>query len=237
MPSTGRTGHAPSYPAHRQQINQHTIKFIVGVIAISLGPLTWIFAFPPPLLSISASYYSGGVSQSIFIGFLFATAAFLLAYNGYGPWDMWLSRLAAAAALGVALFPCHCALHSELGLSVHTAAAIIMFLILVYFCYGFYKRAQEKLKEDKQRRHARWRAGIYVVCGVLIVLSLVILAVDPLTGHLFSHNFKYLVFWGELVSLVAFGVSWLTASRIIWFLTQPGERYSLRPSSEDPKEP
>jgi len=49
---------------------------------------------------ISASYYEGGWSQSIFIGFLFAIAALLLGYNGYSKTEMVLSKVAAFAGLG-----------------------------------------------------------------------------------------------------------------------------------------
>ena len=65
----------------REEIDHRTIKLIVGVIALSLATLTGAFA-GTPIASISASYYEGGWSQTIFIGFLFAIAAFLLAYNG-----------------------------------------------------------------------------------------------------------------------------------------------------------
>jgi hypothetical protein len=227
-----QTGQTPPRTARHQQINQHTIKFTVGVIAIFLGPLTCSFAPPPPLTSISASYYAGGVSQSIFVGFLFATAAFLLAYNGYSTTELILSKLAAIAALGVALFPCHCAEHPQLVLGVHTFSATIMFLILTCFCYGFYRRAREK-----RQKYASRRGRIYAVCGFLILLSLLILAVDPLTGHFFSRIDKSLVFDGEFVSLAAFGVSWLTASRTLPFLTRSSERYSLLANSNDPIEP
>ena len=65
----------------RQEIDPRTLKLIVGLVAASLAGLTNVFA-ESPIASISASYYEAGWSQSIFIGFLFAIAAFLLAYNG-----------------------------------------------------------------------------------------------------------------------------------------------------------
>ena len=88
----------------REEIDHLTIKFVVGLIAVSLAPLTDFFA-KSSITSISASYYEGGWSQTIFIGFLFAIAAFLLAYNGFSRTDMLMSKFAAAAALGVAMGP------------------------------------------------------------------------------------------------------------------------------------
>ena len=90
-----------------REIDHRTLKLIVGVVAWSLAGLTSVFS-PEPLDSISAAYHAGGWSQTIFIGFLFAIAAFLLAYNGYSKHEMVASKVAAVAGLGVALFPCGC---------------------------------------------------------------------------------------------------------------------------------
>ena len=116
----------------RKEIDHLTIKFVVGLIAVSLAPLTDLFA-KSRITSISASYYEGGWSQAILIGFLFAIAAFLVAYNGFSKTDMLLSKFAAAAALGVAMFPCECDTHAQVIPYVHYISAATMFLILVYF--------------------------------------------------------------------------------------------------------
>src|SRR3989442_2924175 len=158
----------------QEEINHLTIKLVVGLIALSLAPLTSFFA-KSSITSISASYYEGGWSQSIFIGFLFAIAAFLLAYNGFSRTDMVLSKLASVAALGVAMFPCQCDNHVEVVPYVHWISAATMFLILVYFCYSFYQRARQK-----GHPQANTRAVVYVVCGILIVLSILTLAFDRL---------------------------------------------------------
>ncbi|MBL4710973.1 MAG: hypothetical protein JKX75_00455 [Gammaproteobacteria bacterium] len=67
----------------RSEIDNHTMKFIVGVIALSLAYLTETFAVEP-LDSISASYWDQGLwSGNIFVGFLFAIGAFMQTYNGH----------------------------------------------------------------------------------------------------------------------------------------------------------
>ena len=48
----------------QQEIDHLTIKLVVGLIALSLAPLTSFFA-NSYITSISASYYEGGWSQSI----------------------------------------------------------------------------------------------------------------------------------------------------------------------------
>ena len=205
----------------RQEIDHRTLKLVVGVIALSLPVLTSLFA-PHAIASISASYYEGGWSQSIFVGFLFAIAAFLLAYNGFSKAEMVLSKIASAAALGVALFPCQCGDHVPDIPFVHGVSAAVMFLILAYFCYGFYKRARAKGHPE-----AIARATIYTICGVAIVVAIVAMAIDNiLTDHVFTRLIARFTFYGETTGLVAFGVSWLTASRTLPGVTRPDERFS-----------
>lgn len=204
-------------PTH-EEIDHRTIKLVVGVIAITLPLLTSFFA-KAALTSISASYYEGGWSQSILIGFLFAIASFLLAYNGMSRAEMVASKVAAIAGLGIALFPCKCEEHIELVPYVHGISAAVMFLILTYFCYQFFRRAR-----SKGHPQAELRAAIYAVCAVVIFVSVVVLAIDRLwDGGL---RIPRLTFYGESAGLLAFGISWLTASRVLPVVTRQDERFS-----------
>jgi hypothetical protein len=204
----------------KEEIDHRTIKLLVGLIALSLGSLTKIFS-QTPITSISESYYEGGWSQSIFVGFLFAIAALLVAYNGLARREMILSKIASAAALGVALFPCNCAGHDEIIPRVHAISAGIMFLILVYFCYVFFQRARTKGYPE-----AKIRAAIYAICGIAIALSILTIGIDNLTHGSISARFKELTFYGEAAALIAFGISWLTASRVFPVITRKEERFS-----------
>lgn len=204
----------------REEIDHRTTKLIVGVVALSLAGLTSAFA-NDAIESISASYYQGGWSQAVFIGFLFAIAAFLLSYNGLTLSEMVLSKLAAVAALGVALFPCECKPHPALVPYVHGLSATVMFLILTYFCYAFYLRARAKGYPQ-----ANARAAIYAICGITIALSIAVLALDRFLSGALSRVVPRLVFYGEAVGLVAFGISWLTASRTLPVITRKEERFS-----------
>jgi hypothetical protein len=204
----------------RQEIDHRTLKLIVGLVAISLAGLTSFFA-KAAITSISASYYEGGWSQSIFIGFLFAIAAFLLAYNGLSRSDMVLSKIASIAGLAIALFPCNCDGHVERVPYVHWAAAVTMFLVLAYFCYGFLRRAW-----SKGHPQAKARATIYALCGIAILLSILVLASDHLSHGALTARIPRLTFYGESAALIAFGISWLTASRTVPVLTRPEERFS-----------
>lgn len=206
------------YP--RREIDSRTIKLIIGLIALSLAPLTSALS-ASVIDSISAAYYEGGWAQSIFIGFLFAIAAFLLAYNGCSWIEMALSKLAAIAALGVALFPCTCGTHSPAVPWAHAAAATLMFGILAGFCVIFYRRAR-----SKEYPQARKRAWVYAACGTAIVLAIGVLALDRLLGGTLARTIPRLVFQGEATALTAFGISWLTASHILPWINHAGERFA-----------
>jgi hypothetical protein len=134
---------------------------------------------------------------------------------------MFLSKIAACAALGVAMFPCRCGIHEEIIPYVHGISAAVMFLILAFFCYIFFRRAH-----DKGHTQANRRAYIYAISGVTIVASVLIIAVDNLTGGVISSKIVRLTFYGERAGLMAFGASWLTASRVLPFITSQQERFS-----------
>jgi hypothetical protein len=204
----------------RNEIDHRTIKLLIGLIAVSLAGLTSLFS-TAPLASISASYYEGGWSQSIFTGFLFAIAAFLLAYNGLSTREMVASKMASLAALGVALFPCQCAVHSPSIPYVHGASAAVMFILLAYFCLIFYQRARAKAHTEANRR-----ACVYAVCGVAIAAAMGLIALDNSLQGALSARIPRLTFFGEGVGLIAFGISWLTASRVLPVLTRRDERFS-----------
>lgn len=212
----------------RPEIDHRTIKLIVGLVAVSFAALTSFFA-KSALTSISASYYEGGWSQSIFIGFLFAIAAFLSAYNGRSRSEMVLSKMASIAALCVALFPCACDGHVVLVPYIHYIAAAIMFLVLADFCYGFYRRAKSKGHTEADRR-----AVLYAACGVTIVLSIAVLTYNGLAGGALQAQIPRLTFYGEAVGLIAFGTSWLAASKVLPVLARADERFSpLRDDNPD----
>jgi hypothetical protein len=204
-----------------QEIDHRTIKLLVGSIAISLAPLT-SFLTNWKITSISESYWFGGFAQSIFVGFLFAIASFMLAYNGQSAREKVFSKFAAIAAMGIALFPCNCGGRAEIIPYVHMGSAAVMFSILAYFCCLFRQRACGKGHSEAIRR-----ARVYATCGVLILLSIAIPLVDVISQHRLSDSWKSLTFWDEALGLTAFGVSWLTASRVTPGLASPAERFRI----------
>ena len=209
-----------------KEIDDHVLKLIVGLVALSLANLTaWLSH--NTIGSISASYYEDGWARDFFIGFLFAISSFLFAYNGEGVAEMILSKIAALAAVGIVLFPCRCGQTPNMTTYVHFTLAAIMFAVLAGFCFIFFKRAQAK-----GHRQARWRSYIYAACAFTIVLVIVVLGIDNFfSGQHLGSKLPRLTLYGEWLGLVAFGISWLVASRAIPFITAPRERVSILPVS------
>ncbi|MDQ6881406.1 MAG: hypothetical protein M3150_04855 [Pseudomonadota bacterium] len=208
---------APKKP----EIDHRTIKLLAGLIAIFLPILTSWLAYPARLTSVSASYFAGDWPRSIFIGFLFAIAAFLAAYNGRSKSEMICSKVAAMAAFLIAMFPCDCDEQMEIIPGVHYAAAAVMFGVLAFFCRQFYRRAM-----DKGPGRPRARGIVYAICGVVIVLSIALIALNGLLDFKFSKAFPQFVFWCEAAGLMAFGVSWLFASHVLPLINAPNEKFS-----------
>jgi hypothetical protein len=202
----------------RPEIDQYAIKFLIGAIAVSL-PLIEFALTSGSITSISASFWfePGVWPRNIFVGFLFAISAFLLAYNGKSETEMWLGKAASLAAAGIAMFPCACGNPSrEIIPRVHLISAGVMFFVLTCFCYVFFERAREK-----RHLHAYVRATIYALCGLGMIVSILLFIFAAFKGG------EGLVFLGEAVGLVSFGISWLTASRVLPVITLPSERESL----------
>ena len=209
------------------EIDNHTTKLIVGIIALSLAVLTNLFSSTGALTSISASYWDPGHwPRNIFVGCLFAIAAFLASYNGHSYIQMLLSKIAAVAAICVAMFPCSCDVPGrEIVAGVHYTAAAVMFAILAVFCYIFYCRARAK-----QTLRAQLRAKIYGACGAAILTAMALMLADKFSGGALSGAFGRLTFFAEAMALCAFGVTWLTASRKLPVITTDEDRLPMFPA-------
>ena len=213
-------------PPKTPEIDHRTIKLLVGLIAFFLPILTDWFALPDKITSVSAAYFAGDWPRSIFTGFLFAIAAFLAAYNGRTRPEMFAAKAAAVAAFLIAMYPCACdGRTNEIIAGVHYVAAAVMFVVLAFFCWKFFLRAVDKARRDPQlRMQAHTRAAIYAICGAIIVVSIGTLALNLVVEM--SVPGDRFIFWYEAAALMAFGVSWFTASHIFPWINAPQERFS-----------
>ena len=206
----------PHHPKH-VELDNRTLKLVVGLIAIGLPILTDLLS-DRRIRSISESYYFVGAVSTIFVGFLFAIAAFLCAYNGRTQYQMFWSKVAGLSAALIALYPCDC--DRVRGPGVHYPAAAVLFGVLTYFCWAFYRRSFESAYPQ-----AKARRVVYLACAIAMVLAILALGANALL-NIDKSVFPQFVFYGEAAGLVAFGISWLVASRTLPGLTHPNERFS-----------
>lgn len=204
--------------SHLPGISTHTIRLAIGLIAISLPFLTSWTAGDTPLTSISAAYYvtSSDWPRNIFVGFLITISALFLAYNGTNKTEFYLSKIGAVATFLIATFP------SDGDTSkVHGIASVIMFSVLALLCYQFYKSARNRYEQaPNEFPQAKNRSIIYLICGIIIFVCKILVAID-------FPSVTRLVFYCETAGLLAFGIAWFVASKIIpvSFITLPQKRF------------
>lgn len=193
---------------------------MVGVIAFIL-PFLVTLVSQAQLSSISASYFTE--ARDYFVGLLFVVGALMLAYNGHSTSESLASKGAALCAVFVALFPTaseRCT--SNPGSVIHTVAAIALFLILAYFCFGPF-RENTKGKSGKPGV----RAKLYFLCGCVMVACMLVGWLGKLILSCETVDALSLIYWVEAVALAAFGVAWIVAGKIIPFIVDEQDALKL----------
>lgn len=228
-------------PAQRESLRDEIKVIDFNVLRLAVGGIAFGMPFVltsmvepsslEPLTSISAYYYADE-ARDVFVGCLCAIAMFLFAYRGNreSAIDPWMSPLAGLFALGVAFFPTlpECAANLPSCPSpeqtsearVHYLSAAGLFIILAIFClYSFQKFVGPILT-----RAQRVRSSLYYFCGGVIVLSIVGMLATLGVSETWKKAYKP-IFYLEYAALVAFGVAWLIASKIVNvpFLVDRGE--------------
>lgn len=212
-----------STPTNPAVLSYYTMRRMVGLIALILpfalaagailaallGPS---HNFPHPLLQRSISDYYYTPMRDLYVGSLFAIAAFLAGSRGYDLHDEITGYLAGAVTLGVACCPSfnprsgnYTQLEFAVGL-VHTAFAALMYLILAYICiFLFRKSSPEKPLTHRKRSRNR----VYGACGLIMVacmMTMVGLTIRSVVERLHPSHW---LFWCETVANCAFGFAWL----------------------------
>jgi hypothetical protein len=195
------------------------LRKAIGVLGVALPfalALGGLFIFDLDVQDSISHYYHTGMGD-VFVGTLCAIAVFLLSYKGPEPRDDRAGDFACLCAVGAALFPT-----TPIGEStqaqaiiggIHFAFAALFFLTLAYFSLFLFTKT-DPARAPTPRKLQRNR--VYRVCGGLILLALVLIALymnvpgaEEALGRLRP------VFWLEAVAVVAFGLSWLTKGEAI----------------------
>jgi hypothetical membrane protein len=201
-----------------------TLRKAVGYIGIlmpiivRLGAL--VFEGITSNESISAYYYTG--MRDVFVGTLWAIGVFLFCYRGLDTQDNVLTNIAGLAAVAIGLFPMdptyHVIIskkfpginnpecyqnHGPLGYHIYIVATF--FIIISYLViFRFTKPSQPVITKQKKSRNK-----VYVVCGIVMLVSLGAIVVLKAISRDKS------IFWPETIAIIAFGIAWLTKGQAL----------------------
>ncbi len=195
------------HPYNDQVHSYLALRKTVGWIGILLpfvlvlGHVT-VFGGKAPLRNISVYYYTG--MRDIFVGAICAIALFLFFYKGYDRWDNIAGNFAGVFALGIAFFPTVKEGPNDWVATVHYYSAACFFITLALFSLFLFTRGEARPSVMKKRRNL-----IYRICGIIMLISMA--AVETFFLFLYKdyENSRFVLI-AETVTLIAFGVSWLT---------------------------
>ena len=173
----------------------------------------------------SVSDFFHTLNRDIFVGVMCAISFFLLVYDGYeraeGEWlsDNWITHVAGAAGLGVALFPNESPsgevatlgqFFVGVGFSpmIHYTSCLIFFYCMGHICMFKFSKTTKT-----------WRRKWYITTGWIITFSGLSVGLVSYLKHTgspavqdFILNYN-LVFWIEVIGVWAFSSSWIVKGK------------------------
>jgi len=196
-----------SYMGLRRAVGYFGLALPIVVFAVGI-------ALPPhEFLSSISAYYYVPFAGNIFVGVLWVIGVFLWFYD-YRQADNYLTSAAGTFAIGVATFPTAKqdiprTLFSTA--TVHLVCAGLFFATLAVMSLFFFTRGDATGRPRKQTRNR-----IYVACGLIIVLALIVAALGALILGRNLYNQLHILFFCETVASWAFGISWLVKGQALF---------------------
>lgn len=210
--------------------DQQRLASLVGTIAISLPIIVGLLGFWAGDLrsSISMYYYEVYLAGDVFVGFLVFIGALMTVYRGWAGSVAWLATIAGLLSCMVAFFPARGWVSEEprwelingLAPAIHGLSALVLFLILAFFCLFIFTEINDSQHRDANEQlqgSKKVRNRIYKLSGWAILLAIAAIFVSYSIDRTWAESVN-LVYWSEFVSLVAFGISWLTHGRVFYKL-------------------
>jgi len=176
----------------------------IGMLLPFVLMLGVFFLFKGDIIEKSISYYYYSKMGNVFVGAICAIALFMFFYSGYDKWDNWAGIVAGLFALGVAWFPTTQEGPRDLIGTIHITCAALFFLTLAVYSLFLFTQ-----KDDKPTPQKLTRNKIYIICGVVMLLCIIAIVIYINFFHKQGSTSSF-IFWAETITLVAFGVSWLT---------------------------
>ncbi len=206
--------------------NTYKLRVVIGVLGMLLPILLWFFlyldsGYTRPLPSISHYYYTRVVG--IFMIIIGVLGIFLIIYKGGAKKDFIVSLAAGLSAMMLLLFPTNSIISSfpdsnypyfntVLEASVFRERAHFVFAAIFLGCLAYMSLfifTKSNKKKENQTERKRLRNRIYKICGVLMIVVMIVIAINP-------GNTDNLVFWMEAVAVELFGFSWLVKGEALF---------------------
>lgn len=198
-------------------ISYLTLRKAIGLLGIvfpfvlSVGA---IIIFRRGLQPTISDYYHTDMGD-VFVGILFVIGFFLISYRGYERADSIAGTLACIFAVGVALFPTSTD-QIDMGIigKIHLFFAAFLFLTLIYFSLFLFTKTDPDSPPTRKKlqRNMVYKACGYVMSICILLIGILFLFEEALLKPIEKYN---PVFWLETVTVVAFGISWLTKGEAV----------------------
>lgn len=193
---------SPSDQVHSYLALRKAVGWIGILLPFVLVAGNMVFFKGGLLRNMSVYYYTG--MHDVLVGAICAIALFLFFYKGYDRWDDIAATIAGVFALGIAFFPTVKEGPYDWVATVHYWCAACFFGILAIFSLILFTRGEKNPTGKKITRNL-----IYRVCGLIMIISLVSVEAFFLFFEENNENSRF-VLYAESVTLIAFGISWLT---------------------------
>jgi hypothetical protein len=221
-------------------VNYLKLRHFIGIIGLATPivlPITTFLLSDQNPFQISISHYYFSVAHIGFVGALCLLSGFLLSYRGTERIENRVSNIAGVFALGVAMFPtCWDGFETkqEFILNnykdyfdlIHYLSASGLFICFAIFCMYVFQNADDGNDNYRYDIFKIRRNKFYKGCGIIIVISIAIIAsiwflgkfniIDIKTEFKEFCIVKYSTFILETTSLVPFGASWLVKGSLFW---------------------
>jgi uncharacterized protein YacL len=149
---------------------------------------------------------------------------FLITYDGYNKVDYWLTNITGFLGFGIAICPCICLndpkmnvgffnLNPSISNAIHLSCAILFFALLAINSIFLFTQTTKPKSMSKNKKA---RNLLFIICGIIILLSLLALLIVRIVLGETEFNSKPIVFFIESAMLFAFGISWLVKGETMW---------------------
>ncbi|WP_298333355.1 hypothetical protein [uncultured Erythrobacter sp.] len=223
---------------------QKRLAAIIGYVALGMpvvlalgGLILSVFELGDFTESLSAFYYQEFLLGDIFVGCLIFLGIAMFAYQGWHSKIATLASFCGVCMFLVALFPADGwimlneveqdefngrVIFELVSDQVHLWASVIVFLILAWFCFFVFTRVTpDQVGPDGELIPTKKsRNRFYRISGTIILLSLGATGLAFLLDEQVVRQYR-LIYVGETICLLTYGVSWMVQGRVFSTLADP----------------